>query len=236
MPNLKAIALDDEPPALKVLGSLCKRNSNINLVQTFTKPSEATSFLQNNAVDLIFLDINMPTISGIDFFKSIPQPIMLIFTTAFSEFALEGFNLQAIDYLLKPITPERFEQACQKALLYYEKILSTQEEENIPEYLQIRADYSLHQIAFEDIILVEALDDYVKIHCTTGKPIVARMTLKNLQLKLPEKLFIRVHKSYIISFNKIKALRNKVVYLPNFEIPLGPTYEKVLLARLKGLD
>jgi DNA-binding LytR/AlgR family response regulator len=236
MPTLKAIALDDEPPALKVLGSLCKRNSNINLVQTFTKPSEATSFLQNNAVDLIFLDINMPTISGIDFFRSIPQPIMLIFTTAFSEFALEGFNLQAIDYLLKPITPERFEQACQKALLYYEKVLSTQEEEITPEYLQIRADYSLHQIAFEDIILVEALDDYVKIHCTTGKPIVARMTLKNLQLKLPEKLFIRVHKSYIISFNKIKALRNKVVYLPNFEIPLGPTYEKVLLARLKGLD
>lgn len=236
MPTLKAIALDDEPPALKVLGSLCKQNPNINLVQTFTKPSEATAFLQNNPVDLLFLDINMPTISGIDFFKSISQPVMLIFTTAFSEFALEGFNLQAIDYLLKPITPERFEQACQKALLYYDKVLSTQEEEITPEYLQIRADYSLHQIAFEDIILVEALDDYVKIHCTTGKPIVARMTLKNLQLKLPEKLFIRVHKSYIISFNKIKALRNKVVYLPNFEIPLGPTYEKVLLARLKGLD
>ncbi|MDI9878665.1 LytR/AlgR family response regulator transcription factor [Flectobacillus longus] len=236
MSTLKAIALDDEPPALKVLGSLCKQTSSINLVQTFTKPSEATSFLQNNAVDLIFLDINMPTISGIDFFKSVPQPVMLIFTTAFSEFALEGFNLQAIDYLLKPITPERFEQACQKALLYYEKVLSSQENEITPEYLQIRADYSLHQIAFEDIILVEALDDYVKIHCTTGKPIVARMTLKNLQLKLPEKLFIRVHKSYIISFNKIKALRNKVVYLPNFEIPLGPTYEKVLLARLKGLD
>lgn len=236
MPTLKAIALDDEPPALKVLGSLCKQTPYINLVQTFTKPSEATAFLQNNTVDLLFLDINMPTISGIDFFKSVPQPIMLIFTTAFSEFALEGFNLQAIDYLLKPITPERFEQACQKALLYYEKVLSTQEEESVPEYLQIRADYSLHQIAFEDIILVEALDDYVKIHCTTGKPMVARMTLKNLQLKLPEKLFIRVHKSYIISFNKIKALRNKVVYLPSFEIPLGPTYEKVLLARLKGLD
>lgn len=236
MPTLKAIALDDEPPALKVLGSLCKQNPNINLVQTFTKPSEATAFLQNNPVDLLFLDINMPTISGIDFFKSISQPVMLIFTTAFSEFALEGFNLQAIDYLLKPITPERFEQACQKALLYYDKVLSTQEEEITPEYLQIRADYSLHQIAFDDIILVEALDDYVKIHCTTGKPIVARMTLKNLQLKLPEKLFVRVHKSYIISFHKIKALRNKVVYLPNFEIPLGPTYEKVLLARLKGLD
>ncbi|MDI9872495.1 LytR/AlgR family response regulator transcription factor [Flectobacillus roseus] len=236
MPTLKAIALDDEPPALKVLGSLCKQNPNINLVQTFTKPSEATAFLQNNPVDLLFLDINMPTISGIDFFKSISQPVMLIFTTAFSEFALEGFNLQAIDYLLKPITPERFEQACQKALLYYDKVLSIQEEEITPEYLQIRADYSLHQIAFEDIILVEALDDYVKIHCTTGKPIVARMTLKNLQLKLPEKLFVRVHKSYIISFHKIKALRNKVVYLPNFEIPLGPTYEKVLLARLKGLD
>lgn len=236
MPTLKAIALDDEPPALKVLGSLCKQNPNINLVQTFTKPSEATAFLQNNPVDLLFLDINMPTISGIDFFKSISQPVMLIFTTAFSEFALEGFNLQAIDYLLKPITPERFEQACQKALLYYDKVLSTQEEEITPEYLQIRADYSLHQIALDDIILVEALDDYVKIHCTTGKPIVARMTLKNLQLKLPEKLFVRVHKSYIISFHKIKALRNKVVYLPNFEIPLGPTYEKVLLARLKGLD
>jgi len=236
MPTLKAIALDDEPPALKVLGSLCKRNPNINLVQTFTKPSEATAFLQNNPVDLLFLDINMPTISGIDFFKSISQPVMLIFTTAFSEFALEGFNLQAIDYLLKPITPERFEQACQKALLYYDKVLSIQEEEITPEYLQIRADYSLHQIALDDIILVEALDDYVKIHCTTGKPIVARMTLKNLQLKLPEKLFVRVHKSYIISFHKIKALRNKVVYLPNFEIPLGPTYEKVLLTRLKGLD
>ncbi len=233
---LKAIALDDEPPALKVLSSLCKKIPYIDLIQTFTKPSEAYRFLEENTVDVIFLDINMPTISGIDFFKSIPQSSMLIFTTAFSEFALEGFNLQAIDYLLKPITPERFEQACQKALLYHEKILNTPEQKNLPEYLQIRADYSLHQIAFDDILLIEALDDYVKIHCANGKPIVARMTLKNLQLKLPEKQFIRVHKSYIVAFNKIKALRNRMVYLPNFEIPLGPTYEKVLLTKLKGLD
>ncbi|WP_044173806.1 LytR/AlgR family response regulator transcription factor [Flectobacillus major] len=230
MTSIKAIALDDEPPALKVLASLCSTVDRIELLKTFTRPSEAHEYLKNNPVDLLFLDINMPSITGIEFFNSIQQPILLIFTTAFSEYALEGFNLQAIDYLLKPITPERFRQACEKAILYFENI---HKKELLPNFINIRADYALHKIATNEIWFVEALDDYIKIHYGQPKPIVARMTLKTILQKLPPEQFVRIHKSYIVAFNKITHIRNRVAYLEEFKIPIGQTYEKELFNKLR---
>lgn len=226
---MTAIALDDEPPALKIIESMCSNLDYILLKKTFVKPSDALYYLTHHSVDLIFLDINMPSISGIDFYKSVNQNLMVIFTTAYSEYAVEGFNLQAIDYLLKPFELERFVQATGKALQYHNNIL--QKAPKIQPYLIIKADYSTYQIKLEDILLIEGLDDYLKIHLQHTKPIVARMTMKTILDKLPERDFVRVHRSFIVPVARIEAVRNRVIYLGKEEIPLGVTYEEKFLKR-----
>ncbi len=232
MIQLSAIALDDEPPALRILHNLCAKTEGVILEKTFTSPSEVKNYLQTHTVDLLFLDINMPTVSGIDFYQSlaaegIPQPLV-IFTTAFSEFAIEGFHLQAVDYLLKPIDLQRFRQACQKAfILKQSKAISFQTAEA---YLHIRADYTLHKIPYKDILFIEASDDYLKIYLQDQKPLVARMTMKALAEKLPPNQFMRVHKSYIVALAKVQSVRNRLLALENLEVPIGQRYEKEVLA------
>jgi DNA-binding LytR/AlgR family response regulator len=221
---IRAIAIDDEPPALKVLENFCGKTDLVALEKTFTQPSEALKHLRKFPVDLLFLDINMPSLSGIDLYKSIEQNTMVIFTTAYSEFAVEGFNLNAVDYLLKPYTFERFEKAVSKAHDYYN--LTTQTDTTRDQYLFIRADYSLVKIAISDIVYIEGLDDYIKIHIQDQKTVVARMTMKGIIEKLPAKDFIRVHRSYIVAFARIKNVRNKVIFLDGFEISIGSSYEK----------
>jgi len=149
---------------------------------------------------------------------------MVIFTTAYSEYAVEGFNLNAVDYLLKPFTFERFMQAVNKAKTAA-KIADDQKEK----YLFIRADYSLIKIVTEDILFIEGLDDYLKIHIQNDKPVIARMTLKNILEKLPSADFVRVHRSYVVPFSRIKSVRNKIIYIENEEIPVGNSYEENFL-------
>src|ERR1700712_4475311 len=175
---IKAIAIDDEPPALKVIENFCGRIEALQLEKTFTMPAEALKHLRKFPVDLIFLDIQMPSINGIDFYKAVRQDTMVIFTTAFSEYAVEGFNLSAVDYLLKPFTFSRFQQAVEKATEYYQ--FKKQTANDTPKYLFIRADYSLLKIALTDIVYIEGLDDYLKIHLVNASPVVARMTMKNM--------------------------------------------------------
>jgi DNA-binding LytR/AlgR family response regulator len=227
---IAALALDDEPPALKVLEKFCGKSELIDLQKTFTKPSDTQQYLTEHHIDLLFLDINMPSVTGIDFYKSLNQQIMVIFTTAYSEYAIEGFNLSAIDYLLKPYTYERFLQAATKADEYYKNILKKEEIPN--PYLLIRADYSLVKILISEIIFIEGLDDYLKIHIANAKPVVARMTMKAILQKLPASDFIRVHRSFIVPFKRIEAVRNKIVYIGEEEIPIGSTYEEAVLSRL----
>lgn len=218
---IKAIALDDEPLALEILQSLCDTIDYIELVKTFTKSDEALKYLKKYPVDLLFLDINMPSISGLDFHKKLPHKTMVIFTTAYSEFAVEGFTLSATDYLLKPISLTRFQQAAEKAFLQWK-----QQNQNIEQqYLFIRADYSLIKILFSDILYIEGLDDYLKIHIQNQKTVVARMTLKAILQKLPETEFIRVHRSFIIPISKIEKIRNKTIYIEQAEIPVSSSYE-----------
>jgi len=221
---IHAIAVDDELPALSLLENFCKRVDFIELQKVFNKPNEALRYLQQFPVDLIFLDINMPALTGIDLYKSIRQNTMVIFTTAYSEYAVEGFNLNAVDYLLKPFTFERFMQAVNKAKAAA-KIADDQKEK----YLFIRADYSLIKIATEDILFIEGLDDYLKIHIQNDKPVIARMTLKNILEKLPSADFVRVHRSYVVPFSRIKSVRNKIIYIENEEIPVGNSYEENFL-------
>lgn len=229
---IKAIAIDDEPPALKVIENFCLNSESIELEKTFTSPKEALKHLKKFPVDLIFLDINMPTISGIDFYKSLEQDTMVIFTTAYSEYAVEGFNLSAIDYLLKPFTLERFEQATKKAADYYS--YSRQLPGTIPQSLYIRADYSLIKVNLADIVLIESLDDYLKIYLDNEKIIVARMTMKAMTEKLPSVDFVRVHRSFIIPLKRISQVRNKIIYIADKEIPIGGNYEEAFLKIFKA--
>ncbi|WP_128544966.1 LytR/AlgR family response regulator transcription factor [Larkinella soli] len=226
---IRAIAVDDEPPALRVLTHFCSRVDFIDLQKTFSRTDEALDYLRNFPTDLLFLDINMPAMSGIDFYQAVPQPSMVIFTTAHAEFAVEGFTLNAVDYLLKPFTFERFQQAVEK-VLNFQRVLNQPQPEK-PAFLYIRADYSLHQIALDDILFIEGLDDYLRIHLREGRPVVARMTMKALLQKLPPADFIRVHRSFIVSFRRIENVRNRIITLAGEEIPIGSSYEAEFFKR-----
>lgn len=217
---ITAIAVDDEPLALNVIQAFCKKIEGVKLQDAFTETTAALNYLKENPVNLIFLDINMPSISGIEFIKLIPKETMVIFTTAYSEYAVEGFNLNAIDYLLKPFDFNRFSSAIDKAVDFFRfKMQSTQ-----TQYLFLKVDYSVMKIEISDIEYVEGLDNYLKIHLADKKSVMARMSMKSLMEKLPEKEFIRVHRSYIVPFSKVKAVRNKIIYLKNIEIPVGANY------------
>ncbi|GAB3272120.1 LytTR family DNA-binding domain-containing protein [Larkinella harenae] len=207
---IRAIALDDEPPALRVLTHFCSLLPLIDLQKTFLRPDEALQHLHESPTDLLFLDINMPSVSGIEFHKAIPQHLMVIFTTAYAEYAVEGFTLNAVDYLLKPFTFERFQQAVHKASDYHR--LRNRPEPGKEAYLYVRADYTLHKIALSSIRFIEGLDDYLKIHIQhSNRPIVARMTMKTVLQKIQEAdpetdRFIRVHRSYIVPFNRVEQV------------------------------
>lgn len=224
---MKAIALDDEPLALTVIDSFCEQSDKVQLVKSFLKPNDALRYIENFPVDLIFLDIQMPSVSGIDFFRDLKRDIMVIFTTAHSEYAIEGFNLNAVDYLLKPFTIERFNQAVLKAHEFYNY---TNNASNTKQpYIYIRADYSLLKIDLQDIIYIEGLNDYLRIHLRNQKPVVARMTLKALYEKLPANDFLRVHRSYIVSMLSILKISGKIMHIKVndhvVQLQIGKSYE-----------
>lgn len=231
---ITCIAIDDEPPALKVIETFCEQVNFLDLKKTFTSPTEAIHYLNNYPVDLLFLDINMPSISGIEVFKKLKQPAMVIFTTAHGEYAVEGFNLNAIDFLLKPFSFERFNQSVKKAQDFFNfnlKINPATEQ-----FIYIRADYSLNKIKIDDIQLIEGLDDYLKIHIKNGKNIVARLTMKGMLEKLPASKFMRVHRSFIVPLENISSVRKKVIYLGEIEVPIGNSYEEDFLSSIKKLN
>jgi len=221
---MKCIALDDEPLALEIIKDFCSKFSFLELEKTFSKSSDAAKYLRKFPVDLLFLDIQMPDISGIAFYKSLTQSPMVIFTTAHSEYALEGFNLSAVDYLLKPFEFARFSEAVTKAQDYfnYQKQSGKQESQ----YLYVRSEYRLVKIHFADILFIETMDDYLKIHIEGKKPVITLMNLKAMEEKLPATEFCRVHRSYIIPLTKISFVRNKMVTIDTVEIPIGSKYEE----------
>ena len=215
---ITAIALDDEPFALKIIENFCNEVDYITLEKTYTKQSEALKHLNKYPVDLIFLDIQMPQKNGLDFYKSIHQNTKVIFTTAYPDYAVDAFEVNAIDYLVKPFSFERFLKALEKI----------KENLKIPssETLFIRADYKLHKINYHDILFVEALDDYIKIHLKDQSKITTRLTLKNIQDKLPTSYFVRVHRSYLVSINHIKSIVNKSIKIEDYIIPIGEKYKE----------
>ena len=221
---IKALAIDDEPLALNVIEAFCAQLEYIDLQKTFTKPNEALKHLNKYPVDLLFLDIHMPSLTGIDFYKNIEQNTLVIFCTAHGQYAVEGFNLNALDYLLKPFTFERFKQATEKARDYFASSNNQK-----AQHIFVRADYSLQKIMLDEIMCIEALDDYLKIYINNQKTIVARMTMKAMLEKLPSTEFMRVHRSFIVPIKKVESLRNKTLQLGDKKIPVGNSYEEEVL-------
>lgn len=228
---IKAIAIDDEPPALTVISSFCERSKEVELKRTFNRTDEALEFLQNESIELVFLDINMPSVSGLDFYRSISKEHLVVFTTAHTQYAVEGFNLDAVDYLLKPFTYDRFLKAIQKVK---ERIELSRHKADQGNELIVPSGYTTVRIPFYDILYVQAFDDYLKIFISTSPhPVVTRMTMKILLEKLSASDFIRVHRSYIVSLRKINKASSKSIFVGAAEIPIGKMFSKEFFQKFK---
>lgn len=228
---IKAIAIDDEPLALTVLEAYCAENASIELVKTFTQPGKALEHLRRFPVDLIFVDINMPGMTGLQLVKSLQEAPMVIFTTAYSEYAVQSYEVNALDYLLKPISVGRFEKAVNKAEEYHQFLHKL--DSGPAKQLYVRADYSLIKVDISEILYIEGLADYVKIYIKDRKTIVSRMTMKELIDKLPQESFIRIHRSYIVPFHRIAAVRSNTVLLEDAALPIGKTYQTEFYERYR---
>jgi DNA-binding LytR/AlgR family response regulator len=228
---MNCLAIDDEPLALNIIKDFANRIDYVNLIATCTNPLEALKILNKNEIDLIFLDIQMPNITGLELIKSIDKTPLFIFTTAFSSHALEGYELNAIDYLLKPFSFERFFKAVNKAyeittLRKNKTIFSFPEHENRDhdEYIMVKVEYKTVKVYLNDILYIEGLKDYVKIYCGK-KPLLTKSTMKNIEEKLPSGIFIRVHKSFIVAVGKIESIENNRILMGEKLIPVGNQYK-----------
>jgi len=220
---LKAIAIDDEPIALEVVKNLSSKISFIELLECFTDAFEAIEFLQKEKVDLIFLDIKMPDISGIDFLRSLSNPPMVIFTTAYSEHAVQSFELDAIDYLLKPFSLSRFLKACNKAneqMLLRNKTAAPITESTA---IFIKSGYEQIKVEPEDILYIESSGNYMQFVLDNRK-IASRLTMSEVEALLPGPDFIRVHRSYIVSKKHIQKMDRKSIWIKQTELPIGAAY------------
>lgn len=229
---LKCIAVDDEPLALELLEDNISKLPYLQLVGGCSNAMEAMKILQSQTIDLIFLDIQMPGLTGLQFIQSLSQKPMIILITAYEKFALEGFNLDVVDYLVKPVALERFVKACNKAWeLYQLKTTSTAAVITAPDYFFVNVDYSLLKITFSDVMWIEGLKDYIKIHLkSSNKAVITRMGMKTMEEQLPSQKFVRIHKSYIVSIDHITAIRKNSVFIGAIELPVGESYRDAITA------
>ncbi|MDO6738150.1 LytTR family DNA-binding domain-containing protein [Wenyingzhuangia sp. 2_MG-2023] len=235
---MRCIIIDDEPLALELLEDFISKISFLELIASCSNGFEATSVLQEHQVDLIFTDIEMPNFSGIDILKSIDQKPLFIFTTAYSHYAIEGFNLNAVDYLVKPIPFHRFLQAATRAndlfKLKKEKITIPEPTKKSSHFIFVKSEYENLKINLEDIKYIESLKDYIKIYTDKPKPILTLSSLKSFEEKLGNSDFIRVHKSYIVSLNHIYSVQRNRVIIDDKWIPIGLNYKDDFLKRIEG--
>ncbi|HTJ10485.1 MAG TPA: LytTR family DNA-binding domain-containing protein [Dinghuibacter sp.] len=219
---LRCIAVDDEPLAVQLLSDYIRKVAFLELVATCGDAFEATRVLQEKTVDLIFMDIQMPGLTGLQFIQSLPRRPMVILVTAYKKFASEGFDLDVVDYLIKPVGLDRFMKACFKAQELY------QLRHGAPaDYFFVNVDYSLVKVLFSDIVYIEGSGDYVKIHLSSApRPLLVRMSTKAMEGELPSDRFLRIHKSYIVSKDGVTAVRKNSVFIGSLELPVGETYRE----------
>jgi DNA-binding LytR/AlgR family response regulator len=231
MNQYKCIIIEDEPLAQNVLKKYIGDHPSLQLIAVCPDAMEAQTILNHNNINLVFLDINLPKLSGINFIKTLIHPPMVIFTTAYPEFAVEGFELNAIDYLLKPFSFERFLKAVNKAIekINSSSVIKAKKEDS---FIFLKADKKIHKIDIDSILYIEAIGDYMKVVTATGQLLVNE-TMKKMQENLIANSFIRVHKSFIISRNKIRFIEGNYVQVADKSIPIGATYRSEVLASIE---
>jgi two-component system, LytTR family, response regulator len=220
--SIRCVTIDDEPLALVLMKEYISRFPALKLVGSFDDAIAGSEFLRQNKIDLLFLDINMPDVSGLELAQKLEHKPMIIFTTAYKEFAMEGFELSAVDYLLKPITIDRFTKAVNKAieLLKLKKTIVKEDDDAI----FVRSEYSLVKIPLSSIEYIESVQDYLKIHQANTRPVMTLMTLKSIIDKLPPEKFRRIHRSYVVPLNKVTSMGQKKLFIGQTELPISDTY------------
>jgi two-component system, LytTR family, response regulator len=230
---MKCIAVDDEPLALALLQDNIRQVPSLELVASCSTAMEALTILNRQEVDLVFLDIQMPGLTGLQLLQSLSVKPMVILITAYEKYALEGYTLDVIDYLVKPVSFERFLKACNKAIDFYRLKKSVNSDSQAwPDYFFVHAEYGLTKIVFSEIRMIEGLKDYLKIHLGEVSPLVIRMSLKSIEEKLPPGKFFRIHKSYIVSVSHITSIRRNSVFLGELELPLSDLYKDELMRHI----
>jgi len=237
--KINCVVIDDEPLAIEKLKGFIEKIPFLNNVQTFQNAIDALPLLKTNTVDLLFLDIQMEELTGIQLLEILDNKPHVIFTTAYSEFAVKGYELNVDDYLLKPISFERFIQAVNKVVEKIQlknsaQIKSDDDESKNVDFILVKADYHMQKIAFQDILFIEGMKDYLRIH-TPQKRIMTLQTFKNMEEILPESQFCRIHKSYIVSLSKIDKIERNQVFVNNERLPIGETYRKTFFDVMKKL-
>lgn len=231
---MRCIAVDDEPFALRLIADDIGKIPFLELVKTCTSPLEALHYLQRNTVDLLFLDIQMPVLKGTEFLRTLKNPPLVIITTAFEQYALEGFELNVIDYVVKPIPFERFLKAVNKAHDQY-LLRNRKPEDKEKTFFFVHSEYKELKIFHHQILYVEGLKDYVKIFLNTQpRPVLTRLNLKGIESKLPEDEFCRVHNSYIVPLSKITSTQKSQLFIGEIPIPIGDKFAEDFMKKYKS--
>lgn len=234
--EIKALIIDDEPLARNIIREYAKKLPSLTIVGECEDAICAHEMLQNNPVDLLFLDINMPKLTGIEFLKTLKNPPIVIFTTAYSEYAIEGFELNAIDYLKKPFSFERFCKAwfrAEELLLLKQSVQKADAGEKQHDFLFIKSDKKAIQVKIADICYIEGLGDYIKLYMTDRK-LVTNLSMKKIENLLPSDQFYRIHKSFIVSIDKIESIEGNLVKINNTKLPVGNSYRQNFLLHIKN--
>jgi len=232
---ISCIIVEDEPPAIAVLKKYAEKTAELDIQGIFQNPLDALQVLRSKQVDLLFLDINLPDLSGIELLKSLSDPPKVIFTTAYSQFALEGFELEVTDFLLKPFSFDRFVKAINKVVqqIETEKKLQDWSPARETDTLLIKADRKIFRIPYDNILVFQAFGDYVKIQ-TIEKQLVPKETLQQLEQQLPGDRFMRIHRSYIIAVDKVDYIEGNHVHIKGKNIPIGKSFREEFLRRIQG--
>lgn len=239
--EIKTVIIDDEPLAIEILVNYCQTLPEIRVLKTFTNPVEALGFIHKNQVDLVFLDIQMPQLTGLEFIDTLAYRPSVVFTTAYPQYAVEGFELEAIDYLIKPIPYKRFLKAFNKVNPIKEEaspalpVATLQAATTPPEdnFVFVKAEYGSVKIFVSEITYIQGLKDYLRINLTNGRYILTLSNFKSLLDKLPEKLFIRVHNSYVVNLSYVDSVQRNRVVMDTTRIPISESYKKPFFDRLK---
>jgi two-component system, LytTR family, response regulator len=223
----RCLAIDDEPLALSLLADYIQRDARLQLIDVLTNPLDGIKRVKNGEADLVFLDIQMPQLTGIEFMEQTRNSCRIILTTAYPEFALKGYEYNVVDYLLKPVSFERFSQAISKLPVNHSKAETA-------DFFFVKSGYKFCRINYSDIIYLESLRDYVAIHLINGPKILSQERLSHFEKTLPSNRFTRIHKSYIVSIEKIIAIEKMQVSVGDTQLPVGDTYKEEFMSRVRG--